>query len=78
MSDPLKRYTIPLLTIWESEDKVILIEYAEDGKIQLPYIIVEVIQICGHWLQMENAGQASRVLIDFLEIALIAQAQQKS
>ena len=49
MSDPLKRYTIPLLTIWRSENKVIPIEYAEDGKIRLPDIIVKLIQNYGHW-----------------------------
>ena len=57
---------------------MIPIEHAEDGKIQLPDIIVEVIQICGHWLQMEKAGQASRILIDFLKGALITQAQNES
>ena len=57
---------------------MIPIEYAEDGKIQLPDIIVEVSQICGHWLQTEKAGQASRILIDFLKGAVITQAQNKS
>ena len=57
---------------------MIPIEYAEDGKIQLPNIIVEVSQICGHWLQTEKAGQASRILIDFLKGALITQAQNES
>ena len=57
---------------------MIPIEYAEDGKIQFPNIIVEVSQICGHWLQMEKAGQASRILIDFLKGALITQAQHES
>ena len=57
---------------------MIPIEYAEDGKIQLPDIIVEVCQICGHWLQTEKAGQASRILIDFLKGALITQAQKES
>ena len=57
---------------------MISIEYAEDGKIQLPDIIVEVSLICGHWLQTEKAGQASRILIDFLKGALITQAQNES
>ena len=57
---------------------MIPIEHAEDGKMQLPDIIVEVIQIYGHWLQMEKAGQASRILLDFLKRALITQAQNES
>ena len=74
----LKSSTVPLLTVWGAEDKVIPIKYAEDVRRELPDSIIRVIQRCGHWPQMEKPEQFNSMLISFLKGGSVPAAQDHS
>ena len=76
--DHLKFSTVPLCTIWGSEDKVIPLEHAEAATVELPNSIVKIIRKCGHWPQMEKPDQVNPILINFLNGANIPEAQKES
>ena len=74
----LKYSTVPLLTVWGAQDRVIPIEYADDALRKLPSSVVRVINECGHWPHMEQAVQFNLMLIGFLKGGPIPAAQTKS
>ena len=74
----LKNSTVPLLTVWGAEDRVIPIEYSEDVQRELPDSTVRVIQQCGHWPQMEKPEQFNHMLISFLTGGSVPAAQDES
>lgn len=63
MRDELKSLTVPVLVLWGAEDKIVPASHAEG----LPDSVrVEVLDNCGHMVQMEAAGDVNRLISQHL------------
>ena len=56
----------PTLAIWGREDQLIPWVYAQEFANRIANCRVEIIEKCGHVLQVEQAEETSRLVLDFL------------
>jgi 4,5:9,10-diseco-3-hydroxy-5,9,17-trioxoandrosta-1(10),2-diene-4-oate hydrolase len=66
--------TVPLLTVWGENDRLIPVSQAESLRETVPQGMVRTIPQCGHWPQMEKADEFNVLVTRFLEGALDNQA----
>ena len=62
----LHRVKAPTLAIWGREDQLIPSVYAQEFANRIANCRVEIIEKCGHVLQVEQAEETSRLVLDFL------------
>ena len=64
--DRLSELSVPLLVIWGAHDQIVPARHAAG----LPHTVeVQIIDDCGHMVQMEAAGEVNRLIQRFLEQA---------
>lgn len=61
----LTELSIPLLTVWGAEDRIIPAAHALEVRRAIPNSIVRIIPQCGHWPHMEKAEEFNDLLLRF-------------
>lgn len=74
----LKALAAPLLTVWGEDDRLIPVSHVQTVREVVPHGLVRTLPECGHWPQMEKAGEFNPLAIQFLEGALDKQPGQPS
>lgn len=67
--DQVRAITVPTLLVHGREDQVVPAEIAWNMLDLLPNGDLHVFARCGHWTQIERAGDFNRLVADFLDIA---------
>jgi len=66
MTQHLKDVNIPVLIVWEAQDKIIPVNHAYNAIKEAPGVKLHVFDQCGHWPQMEKSAEFNRTVLDFL------------
>ena len=74
----LDSLTAPLLTVWGENDQLIPVSHLQAVRNVVPHGLVRTFPECGHWPQMEKAGEFNPLVIKFLEGSLDKQPMQPS
>jgi 2-hydroxymuconate-semialdehyde hydrolase/2-hydroxy-6-oxo-octa-2,4-dienoate hydrolase len=67
MEEKLPSIKTPALLIWGRQDKIVPLELGEKMVRLLPNARLEVIDRCGHWVQVEQSDTFNRLVIGFLK-----------
>jgi pimeloyl-ACP methyl ester carboxylesterase len=65
MEAQLPEINTPTLLIWGKQDKIVPLELGETMVKLLPNARLEVIDKCGHWVQIEHSQTFNKMVIDF-------------
>ena len=66
----LKQLPVPLMTVWGREDNINPVAHARLVQQELPDSVVHIMPWCGHWPQMDKAGEFNDLLVRFLRCRL--------
>ena len=56
----------PLLLLWGAQDRIVPVAHAQAAKARLPSATLRIFDRCGHWPQIEHAGDFAAGMLGFL------------
>ncbi|MBI2856629.1 MAG: alpha/beta fold hydrolase [Chloroflexi bacterium] len=66
MAKQLNELQAPTLIVWGSQDRLVPVEDARAAVQQAPGVRLHIFDQCGHWPQLEKAGEFNQMVLDFL------------